>query len=789
MELLSFRGFNFENNGFFVGLPYGVPFMSLQPNLLQRAGTTPVFGPGTVSERTIIAQFGARVESGLFDSYEQAWDVLLQRMQPTNSKPGELRAQRLDGAIVSINAVMIIPMGTISGEVNTLNVSFVAVDSFWKAETATVESKTFSADADLAMHVPITGHIAQAPVVRVKPTVQRSTSTATAGEKYRRTVRVTNGLSRSLVNFPYRLDLGNTATLVTATQMQADGDDVRVVYQGKEIARTLDDMNTTSTGAWVIIPNLAPGAAMDFDIIYGAASMTAPATLSTAGALDLPPVNLGTSTNLIWKYDVSEVAANAGKGGWPLSSGTLIPVENTDAPGAWRFATIVNSSPDATWQERYTSYVDSGTKYIAKLYARRARAAAIQAAANYVDADGVALFHPGGISSVKASVKWRNDYKKGTSGDPLARLGIYASDTGDDWRTVQEWSTVQADTEATVASADYAVSPAAVHVAFATKPYSGSRIPNTAQATKLASLRWHDTLEVTVGGASIVQSTVQADETIYEVALALRIGGDVDEDGPYSVLRIGGADTRRVVMRLNEVMQIDTDKREASVWNTAETVKQFDVPIYAVDAREKLTLGGAEIAAQKWLPMAAYSNPLSNPDFTASVADWTRVATGAGVTAAALSRVAGTPNYMLSQITASTGLSGIAALQERNDEYVDLPLSGVARIAADVYTSIATLVPRLTIWFYDSALGALGSADMETLYVPPVATWIRRVHQVTAPAGAKYYRVGVTTWTTAANVTGQTRSTKYRPDASELIVRDAALGTLVVSVGWIAQYL
>lgn len=789
MELISFRGFNFENNGFFTGLPYGVPFMTLQPNLLQRAGTTPVFGPGTVTERTIVAQIGARVEAGFFDSYEEAWDTLLQRMKPTENRVGELRAARLDGTIVSINAVMVIPMGAINTEVNVINVSFVAVDSYWKAETETLESKAFSQAEDLALSVPITGNVAQAPVIRIKPTAQRASGTATAGFKRRRAIRITNGLTRSLVNFPYRLDLGDTATIVTATLMQADGDDVRVVYQGKEIPRTLDDMNTASTGAWVIIPNLAPGATMDFDILFGNSAATAPDTLASLGVLSKPPIDLATSTNLVWKYNVSEIAANAGLGGWPLSSGTTIPIVSTDAPGAWRFATIVNSSPDSTWQERYTSYVDSGTKYIAKLYARRARAAVIQAAANYVDADGVSLFHPGNISSVKASIKWRNDYAKGVTGAPIARLGIYASDTGDDWRTVNEWSTVQADTEATVASADYAVSPSAPFVAFATKPYVGAKIPSTVQASKLASIRWHDTLEVTVGGAGITQSTVQADEEIYELALSARVGGDTDEDGPYSVLRIGGAADRRLVARLNEVLKIETQERRASVWNTAETTKMFDVPIYAVDSREKLALDGAEIAAQRWLPMASYANPLANADFAVNASDWSRAATGAGVTAAALSRVAGPPNYMLSQITASTGASGIAALQDRNDEYLDLPANRVAHVGADVYTSIATLVPRLTIWFYDSALSAVGSADMESLYTPPAATWIRRVHQVTAPATAKYYRVGVTVWTTAANVTGQVRSTKYRPDGNELIVRDAALGTLAVSVGWIAQYL
>lgn len=790
MKIVSYRGFVFEDFGFAVGMPFGVPFLSAAPQVLTRPGASPTFGPGTVTERAIPVQFIVnRTEYG---SFEAAYDILMQRIHPTDTSPGELVAERLDGTIVSIQAVLVLPPGSATGEIDTLNGTFIAVDPMWQAETETVIAKTFSLGADLAMNVPITGTIQQEPVIVISPTVQRASSTTTSGERFRMTYRITNNLSRSLVGIPYRIDLGDTATKVAAGKMQADGDDIRLVVDGKEIPRTLVGMNTASTGAWIEITNLAAGRTMDVDVLYGGSSMTAPQTLDASLASGtLPAINLTTSTNLVWKYDVAELSANAGKGAFLLSSGTSIPAVNTDAPGAWRFFTLTTGSRDSTWQEKYTEFNSGGTDYyVAKLNAIRARQAAIPAESNYVDADGLMLNHPGGITQVRADVKWLNEYQTGTSGDPVGRVGIFASDDGSNWRVVQQWSTPQT-TVASVAVANYNVSPSALFVGFATKPYRGTSVPTTAKAARQASIEWDTTLEVTVGGASIAQSTIQTEEAIYEIAMSLRVGGDADLDGPYNIVRIGGAASRRLVMRLDENLVIDTKARTVEVWNAAEDTLVATIPVFALDARQVLEYGGSEGAAQKWLPMATYINPLNNHSLLTDASGWSRVSVGTGVTANAPARSTDFSDTSLrSQITASTGASGIAAVVERNDDFLEVPADRVAMVAADLRTTVATLVPRLTIWFYDAAFNLVGSASMESLYTPPTGSFFRRVHQVTAPQSRiKYYRVGVTAWTTAANVTGSIYSTRYVPDGNELIIRDDAIGTLSVEVRYLPLYL
>jgi hypothetical protein len=94
-------------------------------------------------------------------------------------------------------------------------------------------------------------------------TAQRPSTTATIGWKYRRRYTITNsGAVIRSRTIRLRLTLGATDGLVSGGKALSSGDDLRVVYQGKEIARTLTDWNSGSftTLAWITIPYLAAGA-------------------------------------------------------------------------------------------------------------------------------------------------------------------------------------------------------------------------------------------------------------------------------------------------------------------------------------------------------------------------------------------------------------------------------------------------------------------------------------------------------------------------------------------------
>jgi hypothetical protein len=785
MKLIGFRELDFASAGFACNIPLDAkPYLTISPQVLYRVGTNPTFGPGQIGERTIPAEFSYRSAVGPYDSYEDAWSGLLARLRAYDTRPGELRAQRLDGTIVAIEAVLTMPnTGSFFGltDVTSLPVVFVSVDPHWIALTEDTETKTFSSANDLAMSLPIETAIARPPTIEFRPTVQRASGTSTAGWKYRTVEEVANDTGRAMVNVAYPLDLGDTATKVAAGKMQADGDDVRIIRDGKEVARTLVGMNTADTTAWIVIPNLADGETAEYEVWYGNSAATTPTTLTGTSA---PAIVLADSTINLLSYAVDDVSGSAGLGGWYLSSGTQTPQVSTDVPAAWRWVTT-RPSPDDTWQDKYTQYTASGTKYRAIFAAQRARAASLPSQPEYADADGVMLYHPAGITNVRAGLQWSNQYEVKSAGNAVGRVVILSSQNGQAWNVVEEWSSVQTTT-ATVAAADYAISPAAPYVAFAVWPRSGDRVSSRAAKGRSVAANWDAELEITVQGANMPQTQTQAEEEIYEIALEYRLGGDADLDAPYRALRIGGASTRRFAVRLDERLRVYPGDKRADVYDSAGTSKVTDVPVSAIRAVEKISSAAPEQTSSRWLDVQPYVNPLANPQFATDVADWSRAATGTGVTANAPAFSSG---RMRSQITASTLASGQIALQERADDF--LPVAGKARIsvAADLETDNTNLVPVPAIWFYDAAQSLIGSVDAAAAWSPVASTPARRVHSAAPPSNAAYYRVGVAVRTAASSATGSVYTDNVSPDGIDLIVDDEAIGTVEVSAGWLPQYI
>ena len=97
------------------------------------------------------------------------------------------------------------------------------------------------------------GNVNVKPVITVTPTDVKTNATSYT---FRRFVTVYNNLATTY-NAP--LEVGgplDTATLTT-TKMQADRDDLRVIIDGVEVDRWLQDMDTSTTEVWVNV-NLSP---------------------------------------------------------------------------------------------------------------------------------------------------------------------------------------------------------------------------------------------------------------------------------------------------------------------------------------------------------------------------------------------------------------------------------------------------------------------------------------------------------------------------------------------------
>lgn len=360
----------------------------------------------------------------------------------------------IEAAITSVQA---------HGSSDNLEVTFESNDSVWFAEDVATASKTFASPLDQVLHLPVGGNLPTHPVVRLTPTVQRSSPTATVGWRYRQRWTITNGGDEPLFRYPVRLDLGNTATLVSGGKALASGNDLRVWLDGLEQARTLVGWNTSQTYLWLIVPALPVGASLTYDLVYGNASASAATSLAYP---DLPSFDLPQSSNTTWYYVAdTSTSANAGRGLWYLSSGLGGGFADDSVPGAWSPAlTFANpNNTDDIFQSRATRLTDGATTwYQPVLNAARWHGDSFDFLDEYAGGealDGVVLRTPFGISRVVFS-SWLYDNMawvktvvtttvSGTTAsdevetphDPFTRVVVISRNTGgEDWHIINEYA-------------------------------------------------------------------------------------------------------------------------------------------------------------------------------------------------------------------------------------------------------------------------------------------------------------------------------------------------------------
>lgn len=661
------------------------------------------------------------------------------------------------------------------------------------------------ATATQSLLLDIQGEFPVDPEIRVQPTVQRSSPTAAVGWKYRRRYAIVNNADEPLVLYPYAIDLGLTNGLVSGSKAQSDADDLRVWFQGQEIARTLVDWNsgTFATLCWIVIPYLGAGASMAVDVVYGNSAATTPPTL-TAGT-DLPAFDIGVagtnrSTNAKWVYLVDRVAANAGKGGWYLSTGTAQPEVRFGVPGAWRPANTLQTD-DARWQESFSTYTDSGTKYQGRFEGRRGIPGGLLVGRDN-GMDGVAIRNPIGISSVRADIRWINMAIGDTDVTPIGQAVILTRNAPNElWKTLYSNAALQA-TEATITTATYTPAAAVKEVAFAVWPYQGNNIDLAAKPDRYINAAWYSVLEVAPNSSSIAISNTEAEVEIYELAVELRHGGGGDAVGipPYKSIFLGnarsasGVGTPRLACKLNEVVRVFTAERKVEIWNSGVTARVETAPIPAVSAVDGVLndLGvTVEQASSDWMPMMPVVNPLTNPSFAVDAGGWTRSNVAGTVTVGAHARDTGvfdtTPASLVNAISGSTLGATARAFTELADDFLPVGNRQNVQVGVALRTSNVNLTVRPLIAWYDSAQGAL-STSLAATWTMPSGSFRRRLFAASVPAGAVYYRVGAEVWSVTANQTGSLYIDSVEVNDTEIAILDVASGTLVVSAVWTPRY-
>ena len=144
------------------------------------------------------------------------------------------------------------PIRIVEQEPNHFIVTFSIEMPIWRVVTALTFSWSITASGQSSSTTNI-GNVNVKPVITVTPTDPKANATSYT---YRRFVTVYNNLD---VSYNAPLEVGgplDTDALTTA-KMQADGDDLRVIVDGVEVDRWLQDMDTATTEVWINL-NLGP---------------------------------------------------------------------------------------------------------------------------------------------------------------------------------------------------------------------------------------------------------------------------------------------------------------------------------------------------------------------------------------------------------------------------------------------------------------------------------------------------------------------------------------------------
>lgn len=292
--------------GFAFGNQPGHPVNAIE---LARAGQLPIYAGSVMGVRTITLDF--TVLAGSTNEADVGYCIqrLLGHLQPGNPNQRPLVVELADGpdSGLELEALAAVGQPRFNTSRNGVLVDFF-VTGHWQRRT---NRETIAMPFNLAAVMPLVNRAPGVayPTLRLKQSTARTTHAAGVGWKYRRTHTVTNNTTRNWWRVPYTLDLGDHAALVTGSKSQSDGDDIRIVADGKMLNRTLTNVNTKRTFAHIEI-DVPAGESLTLDVWYGNPSATEPDDLSTR-----------TDTDPTYRADDLEgISGTAGSG----SSSTLV---------------------------------------------------------------------------------------------------------------------------------------------------------------------------------------------------------------------------------------------------------------------------------------------------------------------------------------------------------------------------------------------------------------------------------------------------------------------------------
>ena len=704
-------------------------------------------------------------------------------------------------------------------------ITLMTDDSIWRSLEDTVTEKTFSSPLDLSMAVDVPGDVQAYPRIRLTPKVQTASPSATVGWSKRQRYSITNTSDEPLFRYPYRIPLGNTATLVSNGKALASGSDLRVWLDGLEQPRHMLGWNSSATYIWVIIPALAPGAKIVYDIVYGNPAASSPPILQYP---DIPPFNLVTSTNAKWIYDTAITIPNAGKGLWYLSSGNEGAVADYSVPGSWRpVLTFDNpNNQDQVAQPRADKH-GSPAWYQSVFHGVRATRNAnyildittgaidetndlLAALAGFSPFDGVAIYNPLGITSVRAGFLYSNyaykynppntipdasgnpipveSYSPLISNLPTAFVVLSRQTASEGWRRLF----IQNSTSyaySSIALATYTPSSPAKHMAFAVWPHNMATIPPEITAT--IGVYMNQQTEVNIQDSKLLLFQDQSEQDIYEFAVTLRVG-DPGVVGPYKELKIGNADQasgagvpRCATLLSNRSLIINCENHDvfesvgesftgSTEDRSAHVARGYESPAYSLTA----------YPSSDWLPLSPQMRVIPNGEFDSGIEGWSPVGDDAASATIVRSHDPSFGSGSL-KVAVSGSSAPIGDIANTGSRQYRMNRQRSVVIAADVRTSNANLQPAVGIGVrMDPNAEDPTYIGADTTWTPVANTTYRRIVSVfsSAEAGMQAFQPALTVKSLASNANGNVWFDNVSVDGPELQFSDKVKGQVEVGV-------
>lgn len=287
------------------------------------------------------------------------------------------------------------------------------------------------------------------------------------------------------------------------------------------------------------------------------------------------------------------------------------------------------------------------------------------------------------------------------------------------------------------------------HFGIACWPQGVSQIPDDVESRAWATTK--SDIGVHVAAESLIITKVESETDIYELATEFRLPGGGNAIGPYHALLVGnarqqsGPGTPRAAITLDEqALQIDTERRTHTVWDTDFTVQQESLSAHAVRA---LVSGLRQVDATDIPSLSRTNCEIANAEFAGDVAGWSAHSGGGGWTSAVThdpdigGDALGSIKFAVTSASAGTWLY-------HSNAYCDVASEESVEVTAWMHqTEAGSSSPRIGIAWYDGS-DALVATTLDQFYgisLDPAQDRVMRVSG-TVPSGAVKFRVllGVT---------------------------------------------